>query len=77
MIVYPDGTKPLAGDKVTLAHGAHTGIVQNIINSKSELDQWGLDKPGLMIDTSFGGLVFYPADSLTEDEIEFSSRQVA
>ena len=77
MIAYPDGTEARVGDAVALAHRAHTGTAQHFIESKADLDSWNLDEPGLMIDTSYGGLVFHPKHSLTIDEIEFLSRAVA
>lgn len=77
MIAYPDGTEARVGDVVALAHRAHTGTVQHVIESAAEIESWNLEEPGLMIDTSYGGLVFHPKHSLTIDEIEFVSRAVA
>lgn len=74
MIAYPDGTEARVGDAVGLAHGAHTGTVTDLIESPADLSRWGLDEPGLMIDTSYGGLVFHPKDTLTCDEVVFVSR---
>jgi hypothetical protein len=75
MIAYPDGTDTQVGDTVALAHGRHTGRVIHVIESQTDLDAWGLDEPGLMIDTSYGGLVFHPLYTLTGDEIAFVSRK--
>ena len=77
MIAYPGGTEARVGDEVALAHGVHTGTVTHIIESAADVAAWNLDEPGLMIDTSSGGAVFYPKDSLTGDEIAFVSRAVA
>jgi hypothetical protein len=77
MIEYPDGTEACVGDAVALAHRANTGTVQHIIESAEDMDEWNLEEPGLMIDTSYGGLVFHPKHSLTIDEIEFVSRAAA
>ena len=74
MIAYPDGTEARVGDTVSLAHGARTGTVTNVIQSVAEMDAWNLDEPGLMIDTTYGGLVFHPTHSLTDDEIIFVAR---
>lgn len=74
---YLDGTEARVGAAVALNHRAHTGTVQRVIESPAEIKSWNLDGPGLMIDTLYGGLVFYPKDSLTIDEIEFVSRAVA
>jgi hypothetical protein len=77
MIAYPDGTEARVGDAVALAHGAHTGTVTHIIESEADVRAWNLEDPGLMIDTSYGGAVFHPVDSLTDDEIVFVSRAAA
>lgn len=69
MIAYPDGTEARVGDTVRVAHGAHTGVVRHVLESAADLDAWGLEEPGVMIDTSYGGLVFYAQHSLTDDEI--------
>lgn len=77
MIAYPDGTKARVGDAVALAHRAHTGKVTHVIESAADVAAWGTDEPGLMIDTSYGGAVFHPQHSLTDDEIAFVSRALA
>ena len=77
MIAYPDGTEVRVGDAVALAHGVYTGTVIHVIESAADLDAWNLDQPGLMIDTSYGGFVFHPKNSLTDDEIVFLSRAAA
>jgi hypothetical protein len=77
MIAFPDGTKAQVGDAVSLAHGEHTGIVQELIDSPGEISAWNLSEPSLIIDTSFGGLVFYSQDQITDDEIVLVSRSPA
>lgn len=74
MIAYPDGTEARVGDSVVLALRAHTGTVRHVIESAAEMEPWNVDEPGLMIDTSYAGLVFHPNEHLTIDEIEFVSR---
>ena len=77
MILYPDGSEVRVGDAVSLHHRTYTGIVRHIIDSPAVIDAWNLEEAGLMIDTSYGGLVFHPKHSLTDDEIVFTSRAVA
>jgi hypothetical protein len=76
MIVYPDGSEVRVGDAVALHHRTYTGTIRHIIDSAPDVDAWNLDEAGLMIDTSYGGLVFHPKRSLTDDEIVFVSRAV-
>ena len=76
MILYPDGLEVSVGDVVELHHRTYTGIVRHIIDSPADIDAWNEEEAGLMIDTSYGGLVFHPKHSLTDDEITFISRAV-
>ena len=77
MITYPDGSKIHVGDTVLLHHRTYTGIVRHVIQSPADVETWGLEQPGLMIETSYGGLVFHPNESITADEIVFVSRRPA
>ena len=74
MLCYQDGTVALAGDLVALAHGAHSGVVVHVIDAAREVEAWGVEEAGLMIDTSYGGLVFHAKDQLTDDEVVLVSR---
>ncbi|MHA3774516.1 hypothetical protein ACXR0O_23575 [Verrucomicrobiota bacterium sgz303538] len=74
MINYPDGKEIQIGDAVLLHHRTYTGVIRHIIESPAEMEAWGLDEPGLMIDTSYGGFVFYPKWSLTDQEVVFASK---
>ncbi|HEX8310230.1 MAG TPA: hypothetical protein VF614_02860 [Chthoniobacteraceae bacterium] len=77
MITYPDGSEVRVGDSVELHHRTYTGIVRHIIDSPNEIKAWNLEEAGVMIDTSYGGLVFHPRSDLTSEEILFVSRAVA
>jgi hypothetical protein len=74
MIVYSDDLEVRVGDAVSLVHGTHSGTILHIIDSAEAIDAWNPEEPGLMIDTSYGGLVFYPQRSLDRNEIGFISR---
>lgn len=74
MIQYFNGMEARVGDKVSLAHRAHTGVVIHVLENAVEYQAWSLDGPGLMIDTSYAGLVFYARDGLSCDEIELLAR---
>lgn len=66
---YPDGSEIRVGDAVLLHHRTYTGVVQHIIMTPDEIASWDLKEPGLMIDTSYGGLVFQPLSSLNDEEV--------
>jgi hypothetical protein len=74
MIAYPDGTAALVGDHVDICGRVHSGVVRDVVELEEELKSWRLKEPGLMIETSFGGLVFYSRELLTRDEVRLMSR---
>lgn len=69
MAAYPDGAEICPGDSVAIHHGIYRGRVQQVIESATEQARWNLDEAGVMIDTSFGGLVFYPMAALADGEV--------
>lgn len=77
MIKYPDGHAAHIGDSVRLNRGEHCGKVFAVIASKAEMRKWGLDEPGLMIESDYYGMVFLPEKSLTHDEAQLISRLAA
>ena len=61
---YPDGQLVCVGDVVTIDR-THQGTVVACIEEGRYLpphskEQWGYLERGVMIDTSYGGLVHYP-----------------
>ena len=74
MITYPDGQPADVGDRLALAHRQHTGVVVEVLESAADLSAWDLKDPGLMIDTSYGGLVFQPTFTFCPEEIALVAR---
>lgn len=74
MLTYSDGKEIRVGDSVVLHQGTYTGTVQHVIDSPDDIKAWQVPEVGLMIDTSFGGLVYYPGSSLTAEEIALVTR---
>jgi hypothetical protein len=69
---YASGQAILPGDVVKI-DSRHEGIVVGNIESLAYLpphnhEQWGYLRSGVVIDTSFGGLVHYPDDVTWESE---------
>jgi hypothetical protein len=77
MIRYPDGSEARAGDLVLLDRGERTGRVSTVIDSAPEMRAWGLDEPGLMIESEFYGLLFLPQSAFDHDEIKLISQPTA
>jgi len=77
---YHDGEPIHVGDVVTIDI-RHQGTVVACIEDGVYLhphtkDQWTHLRQGVLIDTSFGGLVHYPDEAaLEEDQVELLRRQ--
>jgi hypothetical protein len=74
---YPDGIHVRVGDSVLLNHGDNPGVVYDVIDSAERRRHWGVEAPGLMIESPCYGLVFIHVQNLLDDEIAFVSRQLA
>ncbi|MEL0168652.1 MAG: hypothetical protein VW877_11065 [Pseudomonadaceae bacterium] len=75
---YTDGEQVKVGDKV-LIDGQHNGlVVANIdgdeYSENHPREQWSYLNSGVIIDTSFGGLVHYENNSKEHESIELVSR---
>jgi hypothetical protein len=69
---YPDGQEIMAGDKV-LIDGKYDGLVVACIDANDFLpghDGWAYLQQGIMVDTSFGGLVHYTNDATDYLELQ-------
>ena len=69
-MLYTDGNEARLGDKVAIG-GSHRGVVVACIDrgeysAEHPAAQWSYLGRGVMIDTSFGGLVHYEDASLEE-----------
>lgn len=77
---YPDGQRVCVGDAVAVGR-SHTGTVVGCIEEALYLpphtaEQWGFLGRGVLIDTSFGGVVHYPdQESLASETIVLKRRQ--
>ena len=69
---YSSGERAQLGDHVAIEHGRTPGRVTDIIEADSDMSQWNVDEPGLMIQSAPFGLVFWPTSS--EDSVVFVHR---
>lgn len=63
---YSDGKEAKAGDEIQIS-GIYNGLVVVCIDSGDYLpghESWDYLKHGIMVDTDFGGLVYYTQDSV-------------
>ncbi len=79
-MVYRDGQRMCLGDVVTIDRTHHGTVVacieDGIYLPPHSKEQWGYLGRGVMIDTSFGGLVHYPDQkSLDTESVVLVRRQ--
>ena len=77
MICYPGGTEAKVRDRVRIDHGASPAVVHAVIETEAERRSWGVNEPGLMLEATKYGLVFFPARTLDGGQIEYVSREAA
>ncbi len=51
------------GDHVLIERGRTPGRVREVIEADTDLSQWNIEEPGLMVEAAPFGLVFWPASS--------------
>ncbi|MBC9251305.1 hypothetical protein A9179_13605 [Pseudomonas alcaligenes] len=71
---YVSGEYVELRDCVMLEHGRTEGVVQTIIEAPEQMAEWGVDEPGLLLESEQFGLVFWP-ESEPYDPVIFVSRQ--
>jgi len=71
---YKTGEVVKIGDSVLIENGKTPGIVQAVIETENDMQEWGLDEKGISIESKPFGLVFWPA-SILEDPVIFKCRK--
>jgi hypothetical protein len=75
-MTYPDSTKVSIGDHIWWNEGSCVGFVQKIVESESELKNWGFDEPQILLsglhpfDPGEVGYVSYQASDFGDEGIE-------
>lgn len=70
---YLSGEEVVTGDLVFIENGKTKGAIHSVIETREQMEEWGLDEPGVMIESEPFGLVFWP-QSEVDDPVVFSSR---
>jgi hypothetical protein len=73
-IIYGDGNEARIGDRITFEHGASSGEVEDLIDSESKRQEWGVAENGIMIKAEAFGLVFCPESTILDNGISLVSR---
>ncbi|MDH1622139.1 hypothetical protein N5F07_13280 [Pseudomonas chengduensis] len=71
---YSTGEVVEIGDSVALEYGKTPGVVQVVIETPQQIEEWALDEPGIMVEAEPFGWVFWPA-SETYDPVIFIARK--
>jgi len=69
---YLSGKEIVVGDEVLIERGKTTGVIDKIIESEEEMNQWNVEEPGVLIKSMPFGLVFWPQSNI-EDPIVFKN----
>ena len=62
------------GDSVLIEDGKTPGIIVEIIESDSEQKNYGMEEPGVVMESPPFGLVFWPVSVFANDPIIFLRR---
>lgn len=73
---YLTGETVKIGDRVLIENGKTTGIVSSVVETVSQMQEWGVDEYGLSIESAPFGLVFWPLSEV-EDPVIFKGRSSA
>ena len=71
---YQTGEEILVGDEVLIENGKTPGIVERIIESQKEMEQWNVEESGVLIKAAPFGLVFWPFSN-NDDPIVFQKHE--
>jgi hypothetical protein len=74
MIRYVDGTFADVGDTILIDNGARHGRVIEVIEGETLLRHWGVELPGVMVESDYYGLLFVPGDQISDMGCRLVSR---
>ena len=74
MIRYLDNIPANVGDTILIDNGERTGCVVCVIQNETRMADWGVDESGLMVESDYYGLLFVPADQITDIGCRLISR---
>jgi hypothetical protein len=67
---YEDGSLVRVGDQVLIENGRTPAKVKELIVQPQQLVEWGLQEPGVMLESPPFGLLFIPASLFTEEPLQ-------
>ena len=72
MLHYPNGREIQIGDSVTIMHGLVEGTVESIVVTEEQINDMGVDEPGIMLVTlKLGGRAYFAASCFQHEKLGF------
>ena len=70
---YITGEEIVIGDLVLIERGKTFGVVHSVLEKNIQMQQWGVDEAGIVIESEPFGLIFWPILE-SEDPVIFKER---
>lgn len=74
MIQYLDGSAIVVGDSVLIENGRTEATVVQVVATAEQQREWGVEFPGVMLESAPFGLLYLPTEFLVEEPLQFVSR---
>ena len=74
MIQYLDGSAIVVGDSVLIENGRTEATVVQVVATAEQQREWGVELPGVMLESAPFGLLYLPTEFLAEEPLQFVSR---
>ena len=71
MLLYADGSPIQVGDSVTLEHGRTPGVVELVVLTATQMAEFGVDEPGVMLLSPPFGRVYLSEGCLQMEPLQF------
>ena len=71
---YLTGKEISVGDEVLIENGKTSGVIETIIETQKEMEQWNVEETGVLIKAAPFGLVFWP-QSNNDDPVVFKKNE--
>lgn len=66
------GEEVQVGDQVLIENGKTKGVVHSVIETPAQMQEWGVDEFGVLIESAPFGLVFWPSSEV-DDPVVFKA----
>jgi hypothetical protein len=63
---YATGEKVEVGDQVVIENGKTSGVIYAVVETDSDMKEWRVDEPGMLIESKPFGMVFWPISDIDD-----------